>query len=772
MELEYACQNVTSIITLLDVNAEKAEYVQNEFEGAMGKAIAAGRLQAVLSIVNRDTLVRVVREENLGEDNIADMTTSPTPAAPASAPPTGITTESTGSSSPPRVSTAGIIVAACVGAAILMVPVLILLYRRNKNESTDDSALRTNKNVVAIAVGDSLADNDNMKPKVDDHDGDFEQPTTSMTSSSEHVTSGSDMTSSPVNQQTLKNVTSSSSSTSSSGYETPVGDASIPITPARKENEVSRSHCSNAGAMGLGTAAAMVRITASDSEDSFVSAASSGLLPHVSLSTSTIDIAMGSASADDIGFSHSSTTEEATRMRLDQALQQHDWVVVGEAAAAMAAVASEHDTALSLSRSSTRHSHMTDKSMASGVSVETKKVKQLDRLVAEQDWEGLVQLAARFEAEESEHRNRSRSIDQSTGGSDASSSASAMDRAASLSDMDSHTSASASSCVLHSPKSSASTSISGNAGSTQSDSELREKIISLVERVVPEELKNVDEMLQQFKGREEELIETLRSMQERSVTRKARVAQQKAAKAEAKHQAQSKRLNESSASTVFRLPKHRTPVDTGSDNEGEAHNLNEFLAASNKSQDLPRQTGSGSDTESDSAPTLAQSLERAIELGDWHAVAEAAALLSDTSATGDNRSSVTSRLSGISSVDLDGLQELDAHPTKEINTNRLKELDQMIVAGDWNGVIEASQRYSEEDEGVIELGRSREEEEALHQAALWEKIAEKSRSGAAAGDAAAVSATEWAIERSLSQLREKEQVERGEKEGRGSDSEV
>jgi hypothetical protein len=42
--------------------------------------------------------------------------------------------------------------------------------------------------------------------------------------------------------------------------------------------------------------------------------------------------------------------------------------------------------------------------------------------------------------------------------------------------------------------------------------------------VVPEEVDNIDAMLAQFKGREEELLQTLRTMQERSVTVRARAA--------------------------------------------------------------------------------------------------------------------------------------------------------------------------------------------------------------------------------------------------------
>ena len=48
----------------------------------------------------------------------------------------------------------------------------------------------------------------------------------------------------------------------------------------------------------------------------------------------------------------------------------------------------------------------------------------------------------------------------------------------------------------------------------------KKKIVEeLVQRVVPEEIQNVDEMLNQFRGREDELIDTLRTMQELYRTR-------------------------------------------------------------------------------------------------------------------------------------------------------------------------------------------------------------------------------------------------------------
>ena len=52
---------------------------------------------------------------------------------------------------------------------------------------------------------------------------------------------------------------------------------------------------------------------------------------------------------------------------------------------------------------------------------------------------------------------------------------------------------------------------------TRSTEEFRSKIFSLVERIIPEEIDQADEMISQFSGREDELIQTLSAMKERKV---------------------------------------------------------------------------------------------------------------------------------------------------------------------------------------------------------------------------------------------------------------
>ena len=58
----------------------------------------------------------------------------------------------------------------------------------------------------------------------------------------------------------------------------------------------------------------------------------------------------------------------------------------------------------------------------------------------------------------------------------------------------------------------------------QNQRRLRDRVQELFKQVVSEEIKNVDKMMSQFAGREEELIETLRSMQERQIAGRARWA--------------------------------------------------------------------------------------------------------------------------------------------------------------------------------------------------------------------------------------------------------
>ena len=200
--------------------------------------------------------------------------------------------------------------------------------------------------------------------------------------------------------------------------------------------------------------------------------------------------------------------EPATRDDLDTAIESGDWAAVG-ATAALLASASD-----SASHASSHRSRSTKSSVSS---LDAARAAELDQLVDAGDWEGVVLTAAKFEAESStksgsgsaEPSSGSRSDSRSVGTSSA------------------YTQSTAG--------------VSESASKVARREEIRTEVEALVRRVVPDEIDNVDEMMKQFRGREEELVETLRTMQERSVAQRARAAVHKSAKIQARRSVKQKR---------------------------------------------------------------------------------------------------------------------------------------------------------------------------------------------------------------------------------------
>lgn len=85
----------------------------------------------------------------------------------------------------------------------------------------------------------------------------------------------------------------------------------------------------------------------------------------------------------------------------------------------------------------------------------------------------------------------------------------------------------------------------------------------MVRRVVSDEIDNVDEMMKQFRGREEELVETLRTMQERSVAQRARAAVHKSAKIQARRSVQEKRAAAAAAGVAACMAMSKSQSDEG-----------------------------------------------------------------------------------------------------------------------------------------------------------------------------------------------------------------
>ena len=393
-----------------------------------------------------------------------------------------------------------------------------------------------------------------------------------------------------------------------------------------------------------------------------------------------------------------------TRADLDMAIEAGDWAAVGATAALLAAAS---DTNSFSSRSITAGGTSTrDGSTVS--SHDAARAAELDHLVDAGDWEGVVLAAARFEAASTVNSDSASRQSQS--------------------------------------KESNSLGTDASPVKTRKNEEWRAEVEDLVQKVVPEEIQNVDEMMLQFQGREEELIETLRTMQERQIAQRARLGAQKAAKAEAKRSQKEKR-------NFFGFGK-RTESDQ--------------VSASAKSlgtgavRPAAKSLGSGLVSKPQSSREKKQSkLEKAIESGDWEAVGEAAAMLNDASSASSADTEEINRLAdGLSST---GSQTPDDPSNKR--AARAEELDALIDSGDWKGVVQAAEGY-EKEEGKSSKSfpiakkkrkekrskRLEEEQEALEQAEIWMAIAERSKEGGEKQDEGAREAADWAIERSLAAL--------------------
>jgi len=155
-------------------------------------------------------------------------------------------------------------------------------------------------------------------------------------------------------------------------------------------------------------------------------------------------------------------------------------------------------------------------SQSNRISDFSQKEVELDRLVEIGDWQAFVVTADKYDAEggaNDEDAGRSFTSRTSTQGSDAN------DSCASIMDNSSE-----------GRSTSLGRSVTTSASQKQRILEIRTQVIRLVEEVVPDEEGNVNEMMIQFKGREEDLLETLRTMKERKVARKARIESQKIAR--------------------------------------------------------------------------------------------------------------------------------------------------------------------------------------------------------------------------------------------------
>jgi hypothetical protein len=476
---------------------------------------------------------------------------------------------------------------------------------------------------------------------------------------------------------------------------------------------------SNAGSSGWSSSAGLSSMNTGSADGLDVDKVVAGVTPTLEALNERVASSDALEAADNDGPSIPSVT----RADLDNAIEAGDWAAVGATAALLAAASDSQ----SYSSRSEQFTGTRSRSGSSVSSIDAARAAELDHLVDAGDWEGVVLAAAKYE-DEGKESLPSESI---SGGSE---SRSNTDTAGQTAD----------------------SSIASSKGLKRQ--EYRAIVEDLVQRVVPEEIQNVDEMMMQFRGREDELVETLRTMQERAVAQKARHSSQKAAKQQAKM-----------ASAAAKAESQEKIAATSSKSIGTGHVSAQASAKSlgtgqvetaAKSKSLG--TGLIEEAKNPGKQEKKQSaLEAAIEAGDWDAVGEAAAILTDNSMASSADTDEINRLAeGLST---DGSSAAGSRG----NSEAAEELEELIEAGDWTGVVQAatarsssardSQKESEDARRQRRLKHLQEEQEALAQAEIWTAIAEQSRQEAETTDQGAADAADWAITRSLNALVEAEQ---------------
>jgi len=473
-----------------------------------------------------------------------------------------------------------------------------------------------------------------------------------------------------------------SSSAGASGWSSSAGISSLNTGSLHEassfdtgiDDALSTGSPTNKNALATIAAASAVvettRVTQDDSEPVFI---------PLDGSQSTEDEDVSSPNSP-VGI-HSTPQGEVTRADLDMAIAAGDWAAVGATAALLAGTSKSGKDGQEESGSKLSSSFLQDDS--SSISRE-----ELDDLVSAGNWKGVVLAASNHMDEERSEASGSVEEDSSGGGSK----------------------------------------------QERDMSEIRSEVELLVKRVVPDELDNIDEMMLQFQGREEELVETLRTMQERTVAQRARQAVRKSAKLEARARAIENQDGQ----------RHRTNSLSSEDpsfyDDSEDDSSVSDLNSQGTSEDPPS-----------SKQTNITSLERAVQQGDWLAVGEAAAMMGGVGiAPADFGDSETS-----SYIETDSMHDSSlATSTASSDLNkktRITHLDDLIAKGDWSGIVAAAGKYQAIDEQ--QLGQASEEElEALAEANMWKTIATHSKESVTETDDSAAAATDWAISRSLEQI--------------------
>jgi hypothetical protein len=417
-----------------------------------------------------------------------------------------------------------------------------------------------------------------------------------------------------------------------------------------------------------------------------------------------------------------------TYSELDQAIQKGDWAAVGVTAALLAS--QSFDSVVQSASKSPRGN------VSLNATINPSRAAELDRLVEAGDWEGVVAAAAKFDAQEILTGGGNDSV--SSRGSGSARSAGSPSGGGSMGSTAGGTSVFSGSGTGGRSAFTSSVGTSSDANRTKNLEDIRAEVEELVKHVVPEEKDNVDEMLTQFRGREEELVETLRSMKERAVAQKARILGQKRAKRDAKQV-----MDEKQQRTMHSAVDNTgTPAD---DNWMKEIENTPDAGAGGGRLGIDQLEPPKEEDEDKEMREMQEALRDAISNENWNKVAEAA-----------------SGLSGVASETISMGSTRSKNSDSTSRSDRTHEIDSLVDRGDWDGVVAAASRFqaadtsvgaeSAEDRATRRQRRLREEEEALAQADIWDAIAEQTQEEAMSSDAGAKVAADWAIARSLNAL--------------------
>lgn len=436
---------------------------------------------------------------------------------------------------------------------------------------------------------------------------------------------------------------------------------------------------------------------------------------------------------------------------IQEAIEKGDWAAVGATAAILATkdsgpVASAQDN---MDLQSSQNSMMSDD--------DDMRAAEIDQLVETGNWDGVVAVAARYadEADEADeqlerplrHGADGMSIADSmvskkSGGSDESVSIASPgdygeDETSAYSnttrDSVSHTTANYSSDDSHGASTNSPSTPTPPGGSLESSittsqtssfvsrgitdsmvsaassvdqqekrqmTAFRAEVEALVRRVVPDEIDNVDDIMVQFSGREEELIQTLRAMQEKSIAQRARAAVQRSAKREAGktgRRTDGSMTTDGSGSTTTGSHSYATSGDGDSITE-QFTEADDYSTGSSMSGYSSRSSVSGSEapyTSSSKRKSLDMISEgdgsasgtsdgRHVDASDWGAVQKNAR--PDIGSSGTRSSAVSTQSPSLGNRSR-GSYSRSSKESGSMDSSS-SSMDELINSGDWSGIID------------------------------------------------------------------------------------